>query len=122
MKLCDEHWKKLRAAITARGVDAGVSEHGRHLGSKVKQELEGAKRTKENYDPLMGASMMIYSHSIEHGGLAMLVAPEEGQPELCPICHFTANCPTCATGEAERWIEYAARDSSEVYLKLPDGP
>ena len=119
MKLCDGHWKKLKDAIGARGMSGGVSEHGRHLGAKLKQELEGKPRTKENYDPLMAAALMIYGHAIKHGGLAML-AHQEGQPELCPICHFSANCSTCANGEAERWIEYAARDSHDVWTKLPD--
>lgn len=119
MKLCGDHWKKLKAAIEVRGVQAGISEHGHHLGTKLKEEFGGAKQTKENFDPLMNACMMIYDHSLTHGGLGMLMQ-EEHEAERCPICWFSANCPTCAKGQAERWIEYAARDASEIYLKLPD--
>jgi hypothetical protein len=116
MKLCDDHWKALKAAIDARGVSAGVSEHGRHLGAKLKEEFAGAKQTKQNFDPLVSAVMMIYGHSIEHGGLGIMAV----KPEPCPICYFPVHCPHGPKCDVDKWIEYAARDASEIYQKLPD--
>jgi hypothetical protein len=116
MKLCDPHWKELKAAIDAYGMGASIAEHSRHLGAKLKEELEGKPRTRANYDPLMGATMMIYGHSIEHGGLGIMAV----EPEPCPICYFSKNCPHGPRCDVGKWIEYAARDSHEEWSKLPE--
>jgi hypothetical protein len=103
MKICQDHWGKLRAAIKERGIDHLVARTGKEAAENMKADLEGRER---DYDPLMDCHWMITSRAVEHGGL-YLMAPKEDGTEYCPICEALLHKPDdISVEQAEKyWID-----------------
>jgi hypothetical protein len=113
MKMCLDHWNKLRAAIDAHGLTPLVSQGGKSAVMKMVDALKHGPNI-HNFDPLMSAHNQIVAHAVEVGGIEML------QIEGCPICFLqTEHDKYCETPNCEqdfeKWIDYAA-DGSKAYL------
>lgn len=80
MKICQEHWDRLRVKLDELGIG--------HLGAKTGQdairnlvtELEG-RGAENDYDPLMDCNNMISAQGLKNVGLSLMT-----EAELCPIC------------------------------------
>lgn len=96
MQFCADHWTKLKAAISNRGLD--------HLVAKSdKEALENSVAQINNqpsvYDPLMDCHWMITNRALERGGLYLLSSKLDGT-QYCPVCEALQN------GATElNWIE-----------------
>jgi hypothetical protein len=111
MKFCQTHWDQLKQAVKAKGLFDLVSTDGKEVMQKVVGELEGAKPTLENFDPLLAANNLIWANAIKCGGLYLLGRDEKGN-EYCPVC------------EADKhgfpgWIEKAVEGVAEGAKNLP---
>jgi hypothetical protein len=110
MKLCESHWSRLKEGIEARGMVLLISEHGRELAAKLKTMSKEGRDTKETFDPLVGATMLIYQNAIRAFGVEILAIAAPGKPDLCPVCHL----------KSDDWIDKAC-DGVKVYVDtLPD--
>lgn len=102
MKMCDEHWAALRAAIVDRGLGAFVAKSGEAVVDRL---------VADGFEPLMGAHNAIVSNGLNAAGLE-LMRPNDDGSERCPLCFLIAACP-CARGAAcpyRTWITRAADD------------
>lgn len=135
MNLCQAHWDRLCAAISARGLDSLVSKSGEEIHAKVTTELTQPDVDKRRtFDPLMGASFAIINNALSNtpAGLALLQPGEDGKPP-CPLCyinkarHEAAQAARAAGQEWGRaddqafydgWIERAADDAREHAIRL----
>lgn len=80
MKICQNHWDRLRQAVEDRGIG--------HLGARDAQsafgnmvtDLEG-RSAENNCDPLMACNYMIWSKGLEVLGLELM-----SEKDRCPIC------------------------------------
>jgi hypothetical protein len=125
MRFCQDHWDRLRAAITERGLSALVAEGGEKAAANLVSEINEG-RTVDNYDPLMSAHMAIVSNAARMIGPAAIATPA-GYPE-CPICLLTRlhdeECqgPPCLLprdGTAfDGWIDRAADDEVAAWKEL----
>jgi hypothetical protein len=84
MKMCTDHWTKLRAAIDERGLTKFISGDGAKLVEKMTTELSGGGGS-ETFDPLANATWAIYSNALKMAGLYLMGRDENGNP-YCPIC------------------------------------
>lgn len=80
MKMCMDHWTKLREAIIDRGLESLISKNGFEAAQRAVDEIEG---TPTQYDPLMAANWMIFGKATEFLGLYLLT-----KDELCPVCEM----------------------------------
>lgn len=107
IRMCTTHWDKLRAALTARGMDRFIAQTPEALAAKSQPGLSDA----EAFEALLGAHNAILMNTTPIMGLAGLT----GEAEVCPICFLKAqpcNCgdPKCSE-RFEGWIENAANDA-----------
>lgn len=79
MKICTDHWSKLRAAIDVRGLTQYIAKDGRIAAQNLVLELEG-REAEAYYDPLMAAHNMIFAGALERIGLSLMVG------DKCPVC------------------------------------
>lgn len=99
MRMCQQHWNALRAAIEERGLSSFVSKDGQTAIDRTVDDLHGAP-TKQTFDPLLGANFAIWSNALDQGGLYLM------QGDCCPICESVKRGgPT-----AEWWISNAANE------------
>lgn len=116
MKFCIEHWSKLRAALTSRGLDRFIAKDG----EEAARRLGRAKSEADSFEPLMGAHNAIVANALDSLGLGLLMADENGN-DRCPICSMQSQCkcgkPDCREAY-ERWIEHAANDQLENGKRL----
>lgn len=82
MKICSDHWEKLRVAIDERGLSRLVAQSGEQAMENIKEELEGGDPP---YDPLMACNNMIWAEGLRLGGLYLMSQKEDGS-QYCPIC------------------------------------
>lgn len=113
MNMCTTHWARLRAAISARGMDEYVSKNGQDAVSRIVAGL--AEETLATYDPLIAASSAILGHALQLVGPSLLEPPAK-----CPICFLkNAHERVCRDPECkqdfEEWINLAA-DGAQVTL------
>lgn len=87
MKICDSHWKQLRAAIDKRGLQPFVSTSGEAAFDKIKLDLTTDGNT---FDPLLNATFAIWNNALGLGGIYLLGVDEDGE-EYCPICESMRN-------------------------------
>ena len=80
MRFCQPHWKALREAIDKRRLGDFISDSPSEVANEMRVQLEGKENPDSPYDPLMGATNMVYGRAIELGGLYLL------QGDLCPVC------------------------------------
>lgn len=98
MRICQDHWNKIRAAIKERGIDHLGAKTGEKAVEDIKTQIEGRPT---DYDPLMSCNWMIHSKALEMGGLYLMTAKEDGTPH-CPICEAIAHKPDDAEVQ---WVE-----------------
>lgn len=65
MRFCEDHWKRLREAIEARGLGDLIASSGATVAQQVAQELEQGEASPTTYEPLMAAHMAILSNAIQ---------------------------------------------------------
>lgn len=84
MKICQEHWKKLKELIELQGLSKFIAKDGKEaMGNALKQ----IKGEASHPDPLMMCNNMIWSRAIETFGLGIM------QCDNCPICNANENYP-----------------------------
>ena len=98
MKICTDHWAKLRAAIHAKGMSHLGASSGEEAAERLKAELDGTA-TDSTFDPLMAANNMIWSRALEMGGLYLMTQKEDGT-EYCPLCEVDIH-----GGNSAEWID-----------------
>jgi hypothetical protein len=97
MKMCQDHWDKLRKAIADRGLDHLGAKTGEQASADAVAQIEGRET---EYDPLMSCHWMIATESLKMGGVYMMFQKEDGT-EYCPICEaLSHNC-----GTEKNWID-----------------
>lgn len=111
MKICADHWEKLRKSLDEKGLTPFISGDGRKVAEKIEHQMLGAKGP-DVFDPLMGANFAIWSNALEMGGMYMMGVDASGN-EYCPVCEAVKNgCHNEAW-----WIESA---SVEQFLKAQE--
>lgn len=111
MKCCQAHWDRLKAEIKSHGVADFIAKDGVELGKQLVGQLEGAKETRSNYDPLMAANMMIWSRAIECGGLYLMTG------DYCPLCEVKKHAKKPDVDE--EWIKGASKAAVDHIAELP---
>jgi len=82
MKICQEHWDKLRQDIDDVGLSQFISKDGKQASERLIKELKGEYTIE---DPLMLCNNMIWSRSLDTFGLTVLAE------DICPICYANDN-------------------------------
>lgn len=137
MKMCKDHWDKLRHAIHARGLGDLVAGSGQEAAKQMLDEMRGKPKTMQNFDPLLNAHNSILGNAV---GLIMELKLDPaplmfGSPEHpeweCPICYLnylseehdrTCTNPDCKKEKGVRfdnWIDRAANDAADHVKTLP---
>lgn len=104
MKLCGDHWEKLREAIDARGLSRFVSASGEEVARRVHLEMCG-DRGPDSFDPLMAANFAIWGNAVGIVGPYVMLVDGDGR-EYCPICEAVA----CGAHGESWWIDNAAEE------------
>lgn len=96
MKMCADHWSKLRNAIDARGLAGLIPKSGEEAATRL---------AAGQFDPLISAHNALLSNVLSTCGLAAL-------GDGCPLCLVI---DTCACGEGAAcvyltWIDRASDD------------
>jgi hypothetical protein len=136
MNMCQKHWDLLRDAIDARGMSALIPDTAELAARNMVQQLEGERRTIDNYDPLMSAFWSIGNNGMNFirdvGGdpLAIMMDTDDLPFEKCTICylnwivqqhHEVCTKPDCPSPKSYEWmIDRAADDQVEVWKSLGD--
>jgi hypothetical protein len=82
MKICKEHWARLRQGVDDRGMTQLVGN-----AESAYEELQGEPK---EFNPLLHARYYIWTAGLEHLGLGVMVldtspgAPNDGH--VCPLC------------------------------------
>lgn len=115
MRMCQEHWDKLKEALRERGL-MGLVPQGGEAAAKLLSEGRP--------DPLMAAHNAIVGNAMDAFGIAIMMPNEDGS-ERCPLCYCKRQCfdnpcpgncgrPDCSpesnAAKFETWIERAADD------------
>ncbi len=109
MKICQEHWDKLKEAIEARGLGHLVAGSGA-TAAVITGQLSGS----DEYDPLIAANFAIWNNALEAFGLSMMY--EDAPCPLCLMDKHAAECvePDCAKNSGMDWIRFAADGQLET--------
>lgn len=96
MKICQQHWNKLKEMIKQEGLSKFIAKDGRAAMGNALAELKGEST---HPDPLMMCNNMIWSRSLETFGLVIM-------QEDCPLCYANENYPDTTEGEktGEFWV------------------
>lgn len=138
MRMCANHWAKLRAAIDNRGLSALVAETGEQAARNLISEVQDG-RSIDNFDPLMNAYMAIITNCLSKLGPGIMLFAKPGDGDNCPLCAMNAasrdlwdraqanggKCP-CGCGEPapaepqsyDGWIDFAADDQAEAWKAM----
>lgn len=103
MKLCDECWKRLKAAIDARGLSGRIRSAEQHV-EEIRMSLEQGFPADVPLDPLMVAHNMILQQALYYLGLEALFLQPDGT-HVCPICALTQRC-VCGQREECRMVTW----------------
>lgn len=112
MRMCMDHWSKLRAAIADRGIEHLVARSGAALVARVMDDEAG----KPGFDPLFFAHNQIVGNAMSLVGLS-LMAPNEDGSERCPLCYLQSlHEATCSEADCkwtyeQTWIPGAAGEA-----------
>ena len=117
MKICDDHWLQLRKAIDDRGLGPFVAKNEEHAADNLMSQIRGTN-TKENYDPLMSATYMIWSNALESFGMGII---QSDAP--CPLCLLDKHVKECTEATCNKqtgtdWIGFAADGQIEEARQL----
>lgn len=146
VRMCMDHWTRLREAITARGLSALVADSGEKAASNLASEVSDGL-TVDNYDPLMSAHNAILNNSMDALGPQNALRLMTG--DYCPLCVLNdlsresweeavkagttpgdrCPCPTpgctvtfpAAPDSYDGWIDRAADDQVGVWKSLTGG-
>lgn len=117
MKFCQDHWDKLKTALTDLGLGAFVANSEDELGRKLSAQADapGGVPAKGTFDPLLNAFMAITSRALEVCGLGLMIELQTPGNSECPLCfmqhHHELGCKIDGcTFTYEAWIGYAAKD------------
>lgn len=113
MKICQQHWDKLRAKINEAGLGKFGANSGEQVVEIIKQHIHG---DGSSFDPLLNANFAIWGNFLSLVGIRAL-SPDD----TCPLCYldeFKKNgCgdPTCTKyhEDGDDWIEFSVRDQIE---------
>lgn len=127
MKICPDHWARLRAAIDERGLSHLVARSGKEATDRIVAQLEHSVEHRESlrdamrkqdeaasFDPLLGANFAIFSNALEAGGLYLMTPDEQGQPR-CPLCELAKHVNPVAVDE---WLRLSADGALEKAREL----
>jgi len=98
MQICKDHWAMMRQAIDEKGMSSLIAKDGSTAIENEVAQLEAAKNGHPEphkaapFDPLMSMNWYWANSALECGGLAVLMAKEDGSPR-CPLCEFVSNVP-----------------------------
>lgn len=105
MKMCIDHWEKMKTKVEEKGLSSFVSKGGEELTNKIVKEL-GNKSTIP--DPLFQATMMINGRALEIGGPYLLSLKKDGS-HYCPLCELNEHADDEEHTEfetpADDWID-----------------
>jgi hypothetical protein len=114
MRICQDHWDKLRGALKERGIDHLGAQSGVELMENIKTTFDGGQ---PNYDPLIDCNNMIWSRGLEMGGLYLMNTKEDGS-SYCPICEAIVYQPSYTREDHERyWIDGPA-DAALAHCRM----
>lgn len=111
MQICKEHWERCVQAIKDRGLWGLVHQDGKSLAEAQLRSLKGEPPLPTDWDPLAVMNWNFMTKALEHGGLAMMTTPrdgegfvdESGERHYCPLCE--ARDRVEGGGGDESWIE-----------------
>lgn len=83
MRICQDHWDKLKQLIDAEGLSRFIA---KDAGEAMVNQLKDFFNEPSPPDPLMMCNHMIWSRSIEVFGLDVISGN-------CPICYANENYP-----------------------------
>lgn len=105
MRMCQDHWLSLKAAIEERGMGGLVTSDGIEAARRVEALINGSTDPND-FDPLFFASVAIMSYFKANGGNV--------SDTICPICHAANNS---SEGDlASNWINGCADDMLAVAI------
>ncbi len=104
MRMCPNHWNDLKTAIDIRGMTHLIKTSTNTI-ERLKDQQMGVE-TKDTYDPLMSACMMIYNKALECGGLYLLSG------EYCPLCELNLHGGTSIV-----WIDGATNSIKKYCIE-----
>lgn len=113
MKICADHWAKVREAIKARGLDHLGAKSGQEAMADAVTQLQGGET---QYDPLMDCNNMIWGRGLELGGLYLMGQKEDGS-EYCPICEALAHMEPALGETKEQQERYWIDGPADAALK-----
>lgn len=99
MRFCRSHARELVNAIDVRGLGHLVARHGDDEDSI---SVATDPRTRDEWDPLVQAAMIIFQNAYKCAGDQIMAADADGG-HRCPICYGAYFDPTVG-----RWIEIVA--------------
>ena len=105
MRCCTPHWEALKKAVVERGLWPLVKT-GKALEESIAAEFSES-RASEDFDPLLRATLMIYSEAVTLGGMYLMSRDENGK-EYCPLCEADENVKPPAELKmkvSQHWIE-----------------
>lgn len=106
MNWCQEHWDKLRQAVSLRGLDDFIAKDGETAAANIQHSVDGGD---EVFDPLMGSYWRINNQMAES-------LKDQGRGEL--ILSFP--CPCCVLVQdgqphlVDNWIDGCV-DGAKLY-------
>lgn len=142
MQFCQDHWDRLRSAISERGLDHLIAPDGQtaaqQLADQIKRTQDGEEPvTPVNYDPLMAAHWAIINNVLDQigphalqllsgprGVVVQSAFPNRSQHRVwprCPLCYInllhelTCTEPECVLDREhgfDMWVERAADDEA----------
>jgi len=112
MKICDNHWKALRAAIEERGLAGFISKDAEAAVQNLTAAFQDSPN-KDAFDPLMQASFAIWGNAIQAFGIEIIAANAP-----CPLCAMDNHAMECKDANCNNesgsdWIKFAADDQLE---------
>jgi hypothetical protein len=103
MKLCNDHYEKLKTAIRTKKMWHLVSKSGEEAVNRFSSPV---------IDPLFNSCMNIYTNALHAGGLQLLDYDENGK-EYCPLCELNKHG---TVQNSDDWIDLATEDML-IYCK-----
>jgi len=84
MKMCQDHWDRLKKALADRNLLQFGAKTEEEAKRSIVTDLEG-RGAENEFDPLMSCWQMIYAEGLKRCGLE-LMSPKADGSERCPIC------------------------------------